>query len=155
MHSRNVRTRFFQTCLGVFQGGGCRGAAFAGALAESEARGVNFAGVAGTSAGSIVAALLGARATAPFIQATLSRLDFLSLLREPEKVTSDISGFVTRSCLRVARYVLEDATTVWEYHGLHSSQGIVCSVVCTRLRQRYGGKSCAALVFLLCFCPSL
>src|ERR1700674_2144521 len=104
MHNRNLRTRFFQTCLGVFQGGGCRGAAFAGALAESEARGVNFAGVSGTPAGSIVGALLGARVTAPFIKTTLSRLNFLSLLREPEKVTSDISGFVTRYFLRVARY---------------------------------------------------
>jgi predicted acylesterase/phospholipase RssA len=124
MHNRIPRTRFFQTCLGVFQGGGCRGAAFAGALAESEVRGVNFAGVAGTSAGSIVAALLGARATAAFIHTTLSRLDFLSLLRVPEKVTSDVSGLVTHTCLRVARYVLKEAATVWEYHGLHSSHGI-------------------------------
>jgi predicted acylesterase/phospholipase RssA len=122
--SNKPRTRFFQTCLGVFQGGGCRGAAFSGAIAEAEDRGVSFAGVAGTSAGSIVAALLGAGASAPTIQNTLSNLDFLDLLRKPERVPSDVSGIVMRSCLGIARHVLKDAATVWEYHGLHSSRGI-------------------------------
>jgi predicted acylesterase/phospholipase RssA len=56
------QTRFFRTCVGVFQGGGCRGAALAGAYQEAVARGVTFAEVAGTSAGSIVAALIGAGA---------------------------------------------------------------------------------------------
>ena len=79
------QTRFFQTCFGVFQGGGCRGAAFVGAIEEAKARGVDFAGVAGTSAGSIVAALLGAGATADFLRKSIEELGRAPLLRDPAR----------------------------------------------------------------------
>lgn len=41
----------------IFDGGGVRGAAFAGCLAAAEARDIEFVGYAGTSAGSVVALL--------------------------------------------------------------------------------------------------
>ena len=47
-------TSFFKSSAGVFQGGGCRAAAFVGGYSEAIRRGVSFAEVAGTSAGSIV-----------------------------------------------------------------------------------------------------
>ena len=78
------QTRFFRTCVGVFQGGGCRGAALAGAYQEATARGVTFAEVAGTSAGSIVAALIGAGATPEHVSNVLVNLSFTSLLTPPE-----------------------------------------------------------------------
>jgi predicted acylesterase/phospholipase RssA len=118
------KTRFFQTCLGVFQGGGCRGAAFVGAVEEAELRGVTFAGVAGTSAGSIVAALLGAGANASFLQTALQGLDFVSLLREPTPIGSTPDSFLNSAGLWIARRVLSDAAKIWEYRGLHSSAGI-------------------------------
>ena len=78
------RTVFFSDCVAVFQGGGCRGAAFAGAFAAATAAGVGVAAVAGTSAGSIVAALIGAGADADYLSRALKSLDFISLLQSPD-----------------------------------------------------------------------
>jgi len=80
----NKRTAFFQTCLGVFQGGGCRAAAFAGAYAEAVSRGGHFAEVAGTSAGAIAASLIGAGATPEQLEYLISGLNFKALLVKPE-----------------------------------------------------------------------
>jgi predicted acylesterase/phospholipase RssA len=116
-------TRFFQTCLGVFQGGGCRGAAFAGALEEAiVARGVDFAGVAGTSAGSIVAALMGAGATADYILNSLKALDFTKLLKEPEEIPNK-PGFAARAGLGLTGLFL-DAAKIIRYNGRYSSKGL-------------------------------
>ncbi|HLK59040.1 MAG TPA: patatin-like phospholipase family protein [Chthonomonadaceae bacterium] len=49
-----------KTVFGIFQGGGAKGLAHVGALTELENMGIEFAGVAGTSAGSIIAALIAA-----------------------------------------------------------------------------------------------
>lgn len=46
--------------FGIFEGGGAKGFAHVGALKAAEEESVNFVGVAGTSAGSIVAALVAA-----------------------------------------------------------------------------------------------
>jgi predicted acylesterase/phospholipase RssA len=81
------KTLFFRSCLGVFQGGGCRAAAFAGAYEEAVRRGVSFSEVAGTSAGSIVAALIGAGATPSFVKEKLTTLDFKSFVKAPERAT--------------------------------------------------------------------
>jgi predicted acylesterase/phospholipase RssA len=76
MSATTSRTSFFHTCLGVFQGGGCRAAAYAGAYEAATAFGVHFAGVAGTSAGSIAAVLVGAGATPDQLGQALQTLDF-------------------------------------------------------------------------------
>src|SRR5579871_35717 len=49
-----------KTVFGIFQGGGAKGLAHVGALTELENMGIEFVGVAGTSAGSIIAALIAA-----------------------------------------------------------------------------------------------
>lgn len=72
-------------CCGVFQGGGTKAAAYAGAYHEVYKAGIRFHAVAGTSAGSIVAALVGAGACPIFIEQALQELDFQSLLRPPQK----------------------------------------------------------------------
>jgi predicted acylesterase/phospholipase RssA len=46
--------------FGIFEGGGAKGLAHIGALKATEEAGVEFIGVAGTSAGSIVASLVAA-----------------------------------------------------------------------------------------------
>lgn len=46
--------------FGIFEGGGAKGVAHIGALKAAEERGVNFIGVAGASAGAIVASLVAA-----------------------------------------------------------------------------------------------
>lgn len=78
------RTQFFQACRGVFEGGGCRGAAHVGAYDAAVHSGVNFSEVAGTSAGSIVAALVGAGASPDYLLKTVAYLKFSALLSEPE-----------------------------------------------------------------------
>ena len=80
----NNRSVHFQTCVGVFQGGGCRAAAYVGAVQIAQERGVHFSSLAGTSAGAIVAALLGAGANASQLQEYIKQLDFISLLSKPE-----------------------------------------------------------------------
>ena len=61
----------------VFEGGGVKGLAFAGALKAAERHGVEWQAVAGTSAGAIAAALLAAGYTASELkQLMLHELDF-------------------------------------------------------------------------------
>lgn len=79
------KTAFFKNCLGVFQGGGCRGIALAGALQSAVESGVHFSEVAGASAGSIIAAFVGAGATPKDIVKELSNLNFNNFLQPPEK----------------------------------------------------------------------
>jgi NTE family protein len=60
----------------VFEGGGVRGAAFAGAIAALEEGGITFKAVAGASAGAIVASLIAAGYDAKELRALLVNTDF-------------------------------------------------------------------------------
>ncbi len=121
-----MKTAFFQTCLGVFQGGGCRAAAFAGAYAEAAARGVHFAEVAGTSAGAIVAALVGAGATPEQLERLVAELDFTALLVPPDVPARPLRSPVwLRAFFRfLAATPLGSYTPFFSHLGLHSSRGI-------------------------------
>ncbi|MFA5784776.1 MAG: patatin-like phospholipase family protein, partial [Phycisphaerae bacterium] len=89
-----IKSIFFQSSRAVFQGGGCRGAALAGAYEAASNCGVKFTEVAGTSAGSIIAALIGANATPPTVKNILMDLDFKTLLGKPEKGDGCKSAFL-------------------------------------------------------------
>lgn len=121
-----MRTPFFNTCLGVFQGGGCRAAALAGAYQAAVEQGAHFAQVAGTSAGSIVAALVGAGASPTFVLETLRALDFRRLLQPAERGSNE-SIFV-KLPLWVARKLgpsdVRQIATLLRWGGLYSSSGI-------------------------------
>ncbi len=78
------RTQFYSDCLGVFQGGGCRAAAYAGAYEAAHQLGVRFSEVAGTSAGAIVASLIAAGAEPPHLLKTLRTLVFSDFLQTPK-----------------------------------------------------------------------
>ena len=86
-------TKYFQACRGVFEGGGCRGAAHIGAFEAAVKCGVNFSEVAGTSAGSIIAALIGAGATPEFLLDKCASLQFSELLDEPKNRIAPIFGW--------------------------------------------------------------
>jgi predicted acylesterase/phospholipase RssA len=79
-----AKTEFFHSCLGVFQGGGCRAAALVGAYEEAIKCGVQFTEVAGTSAGSIIAALIRAGAKPRQLRDFVEHLDFRKFLKPPE-----------------------------------------------------------------------
>ncbi len=80
-----MKTRFFSNSIGVFEGGGVRAAAFAGAFEAATQLGMGFSAVAGTSAGSIVAALIAAGATPEFVIRKLSETNFADLLAAPNR----------------------------------------------------------------------
>jgi NTE family protein len=73
MHEREQRVD------AVFEGGGVKGIALVGAAAMVEATGYQFHNLAGTSAGAIVATLLGVGYTAAELQSILMDLDFTTL----------------------------------------------------------------------------
>ena len=79
------RTLFYSDCSGVFEGGGCRAAAYAGAYRAAYRHGVRFSEVAGTSAGAMVAALIAAGAEPDFLLDALGKLDFRDFLRKPDR----------------------------------------------------------------------
>lgn len=117
---------FFRSCLGVFQGGGCRGVALVGALDAAIGAGFHFAEVAGTSAGSIVAALVGAGATPRFLYDQLTNLDFKRFLRAPEPTATRPSW--TKRSLRGLTSVpgwfsvkKREIHNAYWYHGAYSS----------------------------------
>lgn len=87
------QTQYFQACRGVFEGGGCRGAAHIGAYDAAVKCGVTFSEVAGTSAGSIIAALIGGGATPEFLLKECAALRFSSLLAKPKNRISPIFGW--------------------------------------------------------------
>jgi NTE family protein len=60
----------------VFEGGGVRGIAFAGAIEAMEEQNLEWMRIAGTSAGAIVAALLAAGYTSKEIRTALEKMDF-------------------------------------------------------------------------------
>ncbi|WP_158262572.1 MULTISPECIES: patatin-like phospholipase family protein [Pirellulaceae] len=113
-------TRFFKSCLGVFQGGGCRGAALAGAYAAAIESGVHFAEVAGTSAGSIIAVLVGAGASPEFVWKKLSELEFERFLQKPDPVEPSV-GWLSRYAIS---WKSKELAEVLRRGGLYSSSYI-------------------------------
>lgn len=64
----------------VFEGGGVKGIALAGAVQAAEQRGIRFSRVAGTSSGAIVAALVAAGYTAAEMKQLIEAMPFRSFL---------------------------------------------------------------------------
>lgn len=85
-----IKTKYFQNCLGVFQGGGCKGAAYVGAFKACIQHGISFSEVVGASAGSIIAVFIAAGATPLQLEEIIRDLDFKKFLNPPEKL--DVKG---------------------------------------------------------------
>jgi predicted acylesterase/phospholipase RssA len=119
-----LATNYFAHCWGVFEGGGVRAAAHAGAFAAAKSAGVTFGRVAGTSGGSIVAALVAAGATPQFLTEELGQLDFASLLSSPSEARTVFTKlpikwrWARRISSGAPRKILDLAT----YSGLHDSE---------------------------------
>jgi len=120
------RTRFYSDCIGVFQGGGCRAAAYGGAYDAVYKCGVRFSEVAGTSAGAIVSALIAAGAEPQFLLERLTKLNFASLLEKPVHPTfSHVASRI--SMLRIVPFkgnMIRSIVKFARLGGLHSSAGV-------------------------------
>ncbi|MBN6186035.1 patatin-like phospholipase family protein [Aneurinibacillus sp. BA2021] len=66
----------------VFEGGGVKGIAFVGAIAEFERRGYGFYRVAGTSAGAIIASLVAAGYRADELNELMKNFDYMALQKK-------------------------------------------------------------------------
>ena len=76
---------YFSNCIGVFQGGGCKALAYIGAYEEACRHGIMFSELAGTSAGSIIAALIAMGATPEKLKQIIYNLDFTDIIPSPVK----------------------------------------------------------------------
>ena len=81
----NKFTKYFTSCKGVFQGGGCKAIAYIGAYKKAYERGVFFSELAGTSAGSIIAALIACGAKPEYLEKVVKNLDFKEFVSDYEK----------------------------------------------------------------------
>jgi len=87
-------TKYFDSCKGVFQGGGCKAIVYIGAYKVAYKRGVFFSELAGTSAGSIIAALIAAGATPEYLEKRVKNTNFMQFVNGYKK-----AGWLTRLML--------------------------------------------------------
>ncbi|WP_169089813.1 patatin-like phospholipase family protein [Paenibacillus sp. PL91] len=100
----------------VFEGGGVRGIAFIGAIQEMEASGYQWERLAGTSAGSVVAALLACGYNASELIDIMNTLDYSLLLGKTWVHYLPIVGTALPVLFRSGIYLntpLEDRLTYW------------------------------------------
>lgn len=81
----NNYTKYFTSCKGVFQGGGCKAIAYIGAYKKAYERGVFFSELAGTSAGSIIASLIACGAKPEYLENIVLNLDFKRFISNYER----------------------------------------------------------------------
>lgn len=78
-------TKYFTSCKGVFQGGGCKAIAYIGAYKKAYERGVFFSELAGTSAGSIIASLIAAGAKPNYLEKIVNEINFSDFIKDFKK----------------------------------------------------------------------
>lgn len=78
-------TKYFTSCKGVFQGGGCKAIAYVGAYKKAYERGVFFSELAGASAGAIIAALIAAGAKPSYLEDLVKATDFKKFIHRNNK----------------------------------------------------------------------
>lgn len=80
-----VKNHDFINSKGVFQGGGCKAVAFIGAYEAALENGVCFTEFAGTSAGSLFAAIIAAGASVDEMKSFINSLDIPNLIERSQK----------------------------------------------------------------------
>jgi NTE family protein len=98
----------------VFEGGGVKGIALAGALAAAEKRGVEFHQVAGTSSGSIIASLVAAGYKAEEMRGLIEGTPFSSFLQRSRLFDTKLIGPLARLFIKKGLYSGE-ALERWIY----------------------------------------
>jgi len=99
---------------GVFEGGGVKGIALVGGVSAAMKRGYTFHQVAGTSSGSIVAALLAAGYTGDEMKDLIIRMPFKSFLKRSPIFNAKVIGPAVRLLIKKGMYSGE-ALEQWIY----------------------------------------
>lgn len=106
-------SKYFNSCKGVFQGGGCKAIAYIGAYKRAHERGVFFSELAGTSAGSIVAAMIAAGASPEQIYDIVKKTNFSELIQSVGKqhklLTLYLSPLLGRLPTNIKKYISKEA----------------------------------------------
>ncbi len=116
-----METQNFRQCIGVFEGGGVRGAAFAGAFKAASDAKINFIGTLGTSAGSIIAVLIAA-GFLPDEVIDIMKKPFAELLKDPEQGKN--GKFAQKAINLFGNKKASAMSQIYYSMGLHSSEGI-------------------------------
>ena len=119
-----MATKHFKNCLGVFQGGGCKALAFVGAYREAHERGVFYSQLAGTSAGSIVAALIAAGASPDYLERAVLETDFRTLIRPADNSISGQRYIIAGTLTALGPQKYRNAVRFLQHLGLFSSAAI-------------------------------
>lgn len=106
----------------VFEGGGVKGISLAGAVRAAELAGVSFHRVAGTSSGSIVAALLATGYTANEMKYIIESTPFRTFMQRSPIFNAKIIGPALRLLIRKGLYA-GDALEQW-VQGLLAAKGV-------------------------------
>ncbi|NHN31060.1 patatin-like phospholipase family protein [Paenibacillus agricola] len=106
----------------VFQGGGVKGVALAGAIAAAEQKGIKFHQVAGTSSGAIIASLIAAGYNAEEMRAIIQATPFRAFLQRSKLFDTKVIGPAARFLLKKGLYSGE-ALENW-IHRLLLAKGI-------------------------------
>ena len=119
------KTQFFQSARAAFQGGGVKGIALIGAYKAAFERGVNLSEVAGTSAGAVIAALIGGGASPSFLIKRVRAIDYSAFLAPPSKEIELLRDFrfsLAAILLRIAGDSFH--SRIIKYGGAYSSQEV-------------------------------
>lgn len=101
-----VNNHEFINSKGVFQGGGCKAVAFIGAYEAALENGVCFTEFAGTSAGSIFAALIAAGASVDEMKDFINSLDVKELIKKSQKKRSVLGWICLQLMSRLGKCIM-------------------------------------------------
>lgn len=121
-----MKTHYFSNCAGVFEGGGVRAVAYAGAYLAAEEAGIRFSRVAGSSAGSIAAAFIATGGDPEKIKSQLMDLDMAALQRPPNDKGSLFPkpGKFVWALSKVPGNKIQSVTNFLQYFGNFSSDDL-------------------------------
>lgn len=119
-----MKTFYFSNCMAAFEGGGVRGAAYAGAYCAAVDAGIRFSRVAGSSAGAIVAALVAAGASPSSIRRRLLETDFTALTAPAQAGAAPFKKSGLPKVAVLARLIGNSWISKIEAGGLYSSAAL-------------------------------
>jgi len=115
------KTHYFQNCLGVFQGGGCKASAYVGAYKEAANWGVSFSELVGTSAGAIIAVFIAAGATPDNLESIINELDFKQFISSPKVIANYKTTFGSKIINLIPNKQLKQYYPIITHLGLYNS----------------------------------
>lgn len=136
----NKYTKYFTSCKGVFQGGGCKAISYIGAYKKAYERGVFFSELAGTSAGSIIAALIAAGAAPSYLEKLVKETNFKDFISNYDKsyLKYFFNLIIPKPYKKYSEYL--SPKSIFQFYGIFKPDKIE-SFLETHLRNLTGLKS--------------